>query len=119
MKKILIITAIALSVISCNQDNTKSVTYVTTNAISEYHLNCLQADGSVNAITVAPESAQDEWRYSFTADQGDIVYISGYYKDINSALKIMIIVDGKIYKQASTEADTINYVTVSGTIPYE
>ena len=64
-------------------------------------------------------SMQDQWSYSFIADQGDIVFVSGNYKDINSGLNIRILVDGKVYKQGSSIGDTVKFVTVSGVVPYE
>lgn len=119
MKKILSIIAIVLVISSCAKESTKSVSYVATGSISDVYLEYLSSTGEMSSILVSPQSAQDEWKYSFTADQGDIVYLSGYYKDVNSALKLMILVDGKVYKQASNEADTIYYLTVSGTISYD
>lgn len=119
MKKILSIIVIVLVTLSCSKENTKSVCYLATGSISDVNLDYLSESGEMMSISISPQSAQDEWKYSFAADQGDIVYISGYYNDINSALKLMILVDGKVYKQASNEADTINYLTVSGTIVYD
>jgi len=68
---------------------------------------------------IEPQSAQDVWRYTYLANEGDIVYVSGNYKDLNSALKIVIKIDGKIYKQAANEGDTLAYLIVSGVIPYK
>jgi len=50
--------------------------------------------------------------------KGDIVYLSGKYQDISSSLKLSIKIDGKIYKEQYSEGDTVNYLVVSGTIPY-
>ena len=60
-----------------------------------------------------------KWKYEFIAEEGDIVFVTAIYKDITSAITIQILVDGKVYKQGSSTQDTIRYVTVSGTVPYE
>lgn len=104
--------------LSCQQENQVKVKYVVTDAVSAYNLQYLDAQGELMSETIFPESAQDQWHFEYMADEGDIVYVSGNYKDINSALKIMILLDGKVYKQASNEGDTLNYLTVSGTVPY-
>jgi hypothetical protein len=116
---IIIIVGLLVITLSCSKTNKKKVTYIATDAISEYNLQYINKDNILTKIIVSPQSAQDEWNYNFIADYGEIVYISGDYRDINSSLKIMILVDGKVYKQASNEADTLGYLTVSGTVPYD
>jgi hypothetical protein len=119
MKIHIILIAIGIFILSsCTKNNQVKVTYETTGAISAYSLNYLENGNMINT-SVNPQSSQDKWTYSFTGDQGDIVYVSGKYSDPNSALKIMIKVDGKIYKQASNEGDTLKFLTVSGVVPYE
>lgn len=103
---------------SCTKNNQVEVNYQATGAISEYFLYYSDADGTLQNVHVKPESAQDNWNFDFIGMQGNIVYVSGRYSDPNSALKIMIKVDGKIYKQASNEGDTLKYLTVSGVVPY-
>lgn len=104
--------------ISCSKTNKKKVTYIATEAISAYNLQYLNDENELTEIEVIPQSAQDQWVYNYIEDEGEIVYVSGNYRDINSSLKIMILIDGKVYKQASNEADTLSYLTVSGTVPY-
>ena len=120
MKNIIYIAlgVIALITYSCTDTNKKSVKYISTSAISAYNLQYLDENGELISKEVNPESAMDVFTYSYMADEGDIVYISGNYKDINSALKLMILVDGKVYKQAQNENDTISFLTISGTLPY-
>lgn len=118
MKKLLPIFIISLLIYSCTDTNKKSVKYVSTSAISAYNLQYLNENGELINKEVLPESAQDVFSYSYLAEEGDIVYISGNYKDINSALKLMILIDGKVYKQAQNKYDTISFLTVSGTLPY-
>jgi len=110
---------ISLITLSCQKTNQVKVNYIVTDAVSAYNLHYLNAQQELIYETIYPESAQDQWGYEYMADEGDIVYISGNYKDINSALKIMILLNGKVYKQASNEGDTLEYLTVSGTVPYK
>lgn len=104
---------------SCSKTSTKKVTYISTGAVSEYKLQYLNDKNELVTTEVTPQSAQDQWVYNHLKDEGEIIYVSGNYKDINSSLKIMILIDGKVYKQASNEADTLFYLTVSGTVPYD
>ena len=115
---ILIFTGLTILASSCSKTDKKQVSYIATGAISEFSLQYLNENNELIKIEVTPQSAQDEWKSNYIADDGDIVYISGNYRDINSSLKLMILIDGKVYKQASNEADTLGYLTVSGTVPY-
>jgi hypothetical protein len=110
--------AIGLILSSCSKNDQVTVTYETTGAISAYSLQYLE-QGEMSQQEVIPQSAQDKWKTQFTAEMGDIVYISGKYNDPESALKVLIKVDGKIYKQASNQGDTLRYLVVSGTIPFD
>jgi len=103
---------------SCKRNNEVMVVYEATGAISEYILHYLDNNGILLDTLVRPQSRQDKWNVQFMGEQGDIVYISGIYKDPESGLKLMIKLDGKIYKQASNEGDTLKYLTVSGVVPY-
>jgi hypothetical protein len=118
--KYLTLLIIGLSILStsCSKTNKKNITYIATDAISEFDLQYLNENNELTKIKVMPQSAQDEWHYNYIADDGDIVYISGNYSDIQSSLKLMILIDGKVYKQASNEADTLGYLIVSGTVAY-
>jgi len=112
----IIISLIAFT--ACEKRADKMVKYVATDAISDYTLNYRDETGTLQTKTVAAESAVDKWNYSFIVEQGEIVYLSGKYNDINSALKLIIYVDGKIYKQSNSVGDTLKYLTVSGVVPY-
>jgi hypothetical protein len=118
-KTALMILVISLLSTACQKENEVKVTYIETDAVSAYNLQYLDTDAVLMKTTISPESAQDQWKFEFMGNQGDIVYVSGNYKDINSALTIMILLDGKVYKTASNEGDTLKYLTVSGTIPYK
>ncbi|MDP2723310.1 MAG: hypothetical protein Q8O72_11175 [Bacteroidales bacterium] len=116
--KIVILALVLLFLGACNDTNQKKVTYITSGAISEYQLQYRNDQQEMVNLKVNPESASDKWKFEFMADQGEIVYISGNYKDIQSSLLIQILVDGKVYKQGNSQADTIKYLTVSGVVPY-
>jgi hypothetical protein len=104
---------------SCNKTYPKKVTYIATASVSAYNLQYLSDQNVLVKTLVEPQSAQDIWKYEFMSEEGEIVYINGNYKDINSALKIQVLVDGKVYKQGATEGDTLKYLVVSGVVPYD
>jgi hypothetical protein len=118
MKKLIFLSIILICFSACEKRETKRVEYIATDAVSAYSITYRSHDGVMVSETVETFSASDQWRHSFMAEQGDIVYVSGNYKDIGSALKVMILIDGKVYKQAATRGDTVRYVTVSGVVPY-
>jgi len=117
-KHFIILFILSITLLACEKREEKSVKYITTSATSAYDISYRNQSGDLIKETITPESKQDQWVYSYKAEQGDIVYISGNYKDITSGLKVMILVDGKVYKQGSTIGDTISFVTVSGVVPY-
>jgi len=103
---------------ACEKDmETKKVTYQITRSVSGFKVFYKDAKGEIISDSVVTNSAEDVWKYSFDALPRQIVYVSGNYKNINSALEIKILIDGKVYKQASTKYDTTMFVTVSGTVP--
>lgn len=119
MKNTILILILSLFILSsCEKREDKMVKYVATNAISNYTVQYRDEAGNLQSKEISAESKLDKWSYSFVAEQGDIVYISGKYKDLNSSLKVLIYVDGKVYKQGSSSSDTIKYLTVSGVVPY-
>jgi hypothetical protein len=119
MKNRIIIIIISLMAFSaCEKREDKLINYVATDATSEFTIQYRDASGILMDETIQAESAQDTWNHAFIAPQGGIVYLSGKYTDINSSLKLIIYVDGKIYKQGSSIGDTLKYLTVSGVIPY-
>lgn len=114
---ILFLGMAAFFLISCTQNNQVIIAYESTGAISQYKLQYLDNSGILQDTIIHPQSKQDAWSYRFVGEQGDIVYVSGKYNDPETGLKIMIKVEGKIYKQASNEGDTLNYLIVSGVVP--
>lgn len=104
---------------SCENDReVVPVKYQISNAYSPVNIKYRNADGAVISETIDLESAEDIWQYSFENKRGEIVYLSAKYSDSTSSVKLMIIIDGKVYKQGSSVNEPEKYVTVSGTIPY-
>ena len=119
MKNTIILIIISIiTFTACEKREDKMVKYVATDATSDYTINYRDESGTLQTQTISAESAQDKWNYSFKLDQGEIVYLSGKYNDINSALKLTIYIDGKVYKQSNSIGDTLKYLTVSGVVPY-
>ena len=117
--KLIILAILGIFVFSaCEKREEKKVEYRASNATSDYQISYRLPAGELKTETIKAISQQDIWSYSFVAEQGEIVYVSGNYKNINSSLNIMILIDGKVYKQGSSIGDTISYVTVSGVVPY-
>ncbi len=119
MKKLIILLFIIYSSLACTPVTHNSISYLATDATADTRLQYLNKDGDLVSVQFKPKAEDDIWQYSFIADDGDIVFLAGKYKDIHSALKLMIKVNGKIYKQGSTIADTNTFLVVSGTIPYK
>jgi len=105
--------------VSCNKSYPRKVTYIATASVSAYNLQYLNDQNVMVKEQVEPQSAQDIWKYEFMSEEGEIVYINGNYKDIQSALKIQVLIDGKVYKQGATAGDTLKYIVVSGVVPYD
>jgi len=119
MKKlILFVLVITAFLVSCQKEELKQVVYRITNSASGFSVSYLASDGSLQTENITTGSAADTWTYSYEAEKGAIVFVSASYKDINSAVKVQVLIEGKIYKEGSSIADTTNFVTVSGTIPY-
>jgi hypothetical protein len=120
MKNILILSVILSALlISCSKTTPVQIKYQASGAVSTFRINFTDGDGNLQTAIISPQSAQDVWQLDFKGEQGDIVYLSGKYSDSHSALKLMILINGKVYKQASNDGDTIKYLTVSGVVPFE
>ncbi len=119
MKKILYIIPLVIILFSCEKTKEKQVSYIITKSISGFDVNYRIADGTLISEKIEAASAEDRWSYSYTAEEGDIVFVSAIYKDIASAIDVQVLIDGKVYKQGSSKQDTVWFVTVSGTVPFE
>lgn len=107
-----------LFLLSCEDQHPRQVKYIATEAISPYTITYLDQAGNLVKQTIQAQNLRERWEYSFKANKGDLVYISGFYKDIHSSLRLMILVDGKVYKQGYSAGDTVRFLTVSGVVPY-
>ena len=113
-----LVGVIVLFTLGCEKEQRQKVSYRITNSVSGFDVNYLDVNRSLQTEKVVTQSAQDVWTYLFDAEKGDIVFVSAIYKDINSGIRIQILVNGKVFKEGSSTADTTKYLTVSGTIPY-
>lgn len=118
MRNVIFILPFVLLLFSCQKEE-KQVLYQITESTSGFQVNYRGADGSLIKKDIENSSAEDVWQYSYTAEEGDIVFVSAIYKDITSAIDVRILIDGKVYKQGSSSQDTVKYVTVSGTVPFD
>lgn len=119
MKKPFILLAILALFFACEKgSDQKEVTYLVTDSEAGYTLTFTDETGTKVKRDVVVASQDDEWRYSFPADPGSIVYLSAVDTTINSFVKLIIYVDGKVYKQGMRSEDATKPVTVSGVVPY-
>ncbi len=119
MKKLIYISLIFIVLIACEKERQEvKVKYEVSNAYSPIEVNYRNSDGKIIAETINFESIEDVWNYSYTDKRGEIVYISSRYTDSTSSVNVRILVDGKEYKQGSSNNEPNKYITVSGTIPY-
>jgi hypothetical protein len=119
MKKLIYILPLLFLLTGCEKNQEKKVSYLITRSASGFNVNYRTADGTLSSEQIVTESAEDRWTYDFIAEEGDIVFVSAIYKDLSSSILVQILVDGKVYKQGSSKQDTVSFVTVSGTVPYE
>lgn len=111
-----LITLVLLT--SCEKEKEVKVTYRATMAISPYTITFLDENAHKITKTIEAESSADTWAYSYTGNEGDILFVSARYTDPESSILVQILLDGKVFKERSSTKDTARYVTVSGTIPY-
>ena len=86
-----------------------------TDSDSGFDVRYWNSDGELIFVEVKTQSESDVWEYSFDTEPGGILFISAIYYDVNSKIKIRILLDGKIFREASSRYDTSNFVVVSGT----
>jgi len=115
MKKYIFILLIMLN--ACEKNNSSEVTYRVTDSVSGFDVRYLDESGQMISEKISVQSALDVWQYSFEGNEGDIVFISTNYKDPASAIKVQIMINGKLYRQSASKNDTISFVTASGVIP--
>jgi hypothetical protein len=101
------------------EDAAVEVRYQVYNAFAETEITFRNGDKQVVTESVTFESVEDSWNYSMESMQGDIVYLSARYSDTASSVKLRIIIDGKTYKEGSSNNEPEKFVTISGTVPYQ
>jgi len=116
--QILIVLVLVFLASSCEKDTSREVIYRIDLSVSTFNVRYLDETGAIISEKVTPQSAEDEWIYSFTSEDGGIVFVSADYKDPESDLRVQILVDEKVYKQALSKNDTNLFITVSGVIPF-
>ncbi|MBU2652196.1 MAG: hypothetical protein KKA81_14805 [Bacteroidetes bacterium] len=115
----LFIPVILFLLVSCEQDRKKDIVYQVSNNSNGFLVHYRDSNGQLIKNGVDVQSKEDVWKYSFEADEGDIVFVSAKYDNPTDGIRIMILIDGKTYKQGSSLYDTLNFVTVSGTVPFD
>ena len=105
MKRILLVIPLVFLLFSCEKTSEKQVTYYITGSISGFDVNYRAAEGTLLSERIETSSAEDEWKYSFSAEEGDIVFVSAIYADISSAITVQVLINGKLFKQGSSSQD--------------
>ena len=119
MKRVIYISLLIIFFSACNkEDETTVVQYKASNGYSETQIKYRDADGVLVSKNINFVGGEDIWIYSFDGNKGDIVYLSARYFDPNSSISLQILLDGKIYKEATSNNEADKYLTISGTIPY-
>jgi len=119
MKKLLIILIYSFILWGCTGYRLSQVTYLATLSTNPVQIEYLNRNGNLVDTLFDARSEDDQWQVTFPAEDGEILFLSGKYHDIHASLKLMIKINGKVYKEAYTEADTNNFLIVSGTVPYK
>lgn len=119
MKKLVFFTVVLLLMPGCAKYTRKRITYRASRTLFPVTLTYRDNNGILVADTFQPVGEQDIWLKNVMMNEGDIVYLAGKYNNIENSVLLEVLIDGKIYKQNSSKGDTVNYVIVSGTIPYQ
>jgi hypothetical protein len=118
--KVVFLVVFIVFSIACVKENEKvPVQYRVSSAFAETEIS--YRDDQKDLITeVYPfESGEDIWTWTGQLLEGEIVYLSTRYTDSASSVKVQILVDGKIYKEGSSNNDPNKYLIVSGTVPFD
>ena len=119
MKKLIYISLIFIVLVACEKERQEvKVKYEINNAYSPVDVTYKNSDGQIVTETIDFESIEDNWTYNFQDKRGEIVYLGASYTDSTSSVNVQITVDGKIYKQGSSNNEPYKYLILSGTIPY-
>jgi hypothetical protein len=119
MKRILYGLLLVLLFSACNkEDETVVVQYKASNGYSNTQIKYRDADGVLVSKNINFVGGEDVWTYSFDGKKGDIVFVSARYYDSSSSITLQILLDGKVFKEATSNNETDEILTISGTIPY-
>ncbi len=119
MKKLIYISLIFVILVACEKERQEvKVKYEISNAYSPVNVTYKNSDRQIVTETINFESVEDKWAYNYEDKRGEIVYLGASYSDSTSSVNVQITVDGKIYKQGSSNNEPYKYLIISGTIPY-
>ena len=119
MRKFIYISVVFLILSACGKEEEKvNVSYKVSNAFADTEVSYRNSSDQITTELIEFESGEDVWNYSMQLQRGEIVYLSAMYQDSLSSVKLQIIVDGKVYKQGSSNNEPEKYIIVSGTIPF-
>jgi len=120
MRKFIYISVVFLILSACGKDDEKvNVSYKVSNAFADTEVSYRNNSTQIITELIEFESGEDVWNYNMQLQRGEIVYLSAMYQDTASSVKIQILVDGKVYKQGSSNNEPEKYIIVSGTIPFK
>lgn len=94
------------------------VSYRISQAYAPVEISYRDHIGNQQTRTVSFESILDTWQESLSMQPGEIVYLSAFYSDSLSSVKVQILTNGKVYKEAASVREPDKYLIVSGVIPY-
>lgn len=119
MKKLFSIVFVYLLLTACETENEKmNVSYRVSNAYADTEISYRNSEAQIISEVVAFNSPQDTWSYDMALNRGEIVYLSAIYSDSTSSVKLQILMDGKVFKEASNNNEPGKYLILSGTIPF-
>lgn len=119
MKRIIILATILLAFISCEKTSyQEQVMYLVTKSQAGFNVVYLNEDGTKITEKVVFSSKEDEWTYKHNAQKGDIVWISVLDTMPDSFVRVVIYVNGKVYKQANRDTIRTKPLIVSGVVPF-
>lgn len=119
MKKIIYTILFVVLMISCETESeTIQVSYRVSNAFADTEVSYRNSDAQIVSEIVSFQSAEDVWTYDMELRKGEIVYLAAIYQDSTSSVKLQVLMDGKVFKEGSSNNEPGKYVIVSGSIPF-
>ena len=125
MKNIIPLVILLLILSSCNKDyEERNVRYLITGLNKPYKISYLDENGETISTKITPTPEAKVWKYDFTAQQGDLLYLfTEFYEMIDhKTFQFRILIDGKVFKDSygydHNQADTLFRVLRSGVVPY-